>query len=434
MRRDYLGFASVLQRTYGDISYMRILGERIYDLMSPELVRVALVENAEHLIRRERGIAVFAQVFGNSVLVTEGSTWQRQRRMLMPAFTPRRVAGYAALMRSAAAVALDAAVPPGASEALVPMDTLFSHLTMDVILRTLFSHAGSTAETHAASLATQTLSECAMREMFRPLTLPDWLPLPGKAAKRQALRSLRNLVGRHIGARRGAPAAAEGEDLLSRLLALRDEETGEALSEAEVFDQCMISFQAGHETTATALLWWSRLLAEHPVVAQRIHAELDQVLAGREPVPSDLPALVHLGASLKEAMRLYPPVAAIFVRRTTQDIGLGGWTLPRGALLRITPWLLHHDARWFAEPEAFRPERFLPDAAPLQKGAWMPFGAGPRVCIGQHFALLEMTLVAAMLLQRFRLILPADAKPCEPVLNVTLRPRGGVTLRLQRLH
>lgn len=435
MRRDYLGYVSALHRHYGDISYARMLHEQTYDLHAPELVRQALVDNAEHLIRWERGIEVFEQAFGKSVLVTEGSVWQRQRRMLMPAFSPKRVAGYAQLMRQAAAVALDAAVPAAAREALVPMDALFSRLAMDVILRTLFGQAAKPGETQSAITATQTLGESAMREMFRPMTLPDWLPLPGKAAKRQALRTLRTLVGQHIQARRvaAASASATGEDLLSHLLALRDEETGEALSETEVFDQCMVSFQAGHETSATALLWWSRLVAEHPAVAQRLHAELDTVLAGREPTPDDLSALVQLGASLKEAMRLYPPVAAIMSRRTLRAIQVGNWTIPRGAMVRITPWVLQRDARWFEEPEAFRPERFLPGAPPPPRGAWMPFGAGPRVCIGQHFAMLEMTLVAAMLLQRYRLVLPQGAAPCEPVLNVTLRPWGGVELLLQRV-
>ena len=167
--------------------------------------------------------------------------------------------------------------------------------------------------------------------------------------------------------------------------------------------------------------------------ARRAHDEVDRTLQGRPPGPEDLPALAWLGASLKEAMRLYPPTAALMTRRTTQDITLGGWPIPRGSLLRITLTELHLDARAFPEPQAFRPERFLPDAPPPPRGAWMPFGAGPRVCIGQHFAMLEMTLVAAMLLQRYRLALPAEAKPCEPVLQVTLRPRGGLRLHLHRV-
>ena len=138
------------------------------------------------------------------------------------------------------------------------------------------------------------------------------------------------------------------------------------------------------------------------------------------------------GTTLKEALRLYPPIAALMTRRTTRDLTLGGWPIPRGALLYVTPWVLQRDPRWFEQPETFRPERFLPDAPPIPRGAWIPFGVGPRVCIGQHFAMLEMTLVAAMLLQRFELRLPDDAAPAEPVLNVTLRPRQGLTLWMKR--
>lgn len=440
MRRDYLGFTSGLQRQYGDVTFMRLGNERAIDLFDPELVRRLLVDHAQHLVRWERGIDVFEQVFGQSVLVTEGATWQRQRRMLQPAFAPRRVAGCAALMLAAAREALDTAVPHGQAEATVQMDALFSQLAMDVILRTLFSTRAD-ADVHAASEATQTLSATAMREMFWPMTLPDWLPLPGKAAKRRALRSLRELVGRHIRARHAAGSGAPQDDLLAMLLALRDETTGEALSEAEVFDQCMVSFQAGHETSATALLWWSRLLADHPQAAARAQAEVDAVLGSREPGPDDLPALPWLTATLKEAMRLYPPIAALMTRRATHDIELGGWLIPRGTMLRITPWVLQRDARVYERPDAFVPERFLADAAAsapsgvrtFPRGAWMPFGTGPRVCIGQHFAMLEMTLVAALLLQRYTLALPdGAAAPPKPVLNVTLRPEGGVRLRLTR--
>ena len=214
MRRDYLGFASRMQREYGDIAFMRLVNEQGYDLFSPDLVREALVDNAQHLIRWERGIEVFEQAFGQSVLVTEGSVWQRQRRMLMPAFTPRRVAGYANLMREAAAVALDAALPEAIQAGEVSMDAVFSRLAMDVILRTLFGHKATAHETQQAINATQTMSETAFREMFRPFTLPDWLPLPGKAAKRHALRTLRGLISQHI-AERKAQTGDGGEDLPS---------------------------------------------------------------------------------------------------------------------------------------------------------------------------------------------------------------------------
>lgn len=430
MRADYLGFTTGLQQRYGDLTRMRLVAEQAYDLFTPDLVREALIDNADALVRWQRGIEVFEQVFGQSVLVAEGETWQRQRRMLHAAFTPRRVAGYATLMRDAARGALDTAVAAGEREALVDMDALWTRVAMDVILRTLFTSQVA-ADARDASAAVQVLSETAMREMFWPVTLPDWLPLPGKAAKRHALRLLKGLVGRHIEARRHESGIPR-DDLLAHLLALRDEATGAALSNQEVFDQCMVSFQAGHETSATALLWWSRLMAQDPAALQRARAEVDEVLAGREPQPEDLPALPWLGATLKEAMRLYPPVAALMTRRTTREITLGGHRIPRGALLRITPWVLQRDPRTWEAPDEFRPGRFMPGAPPPPRGAWMPFGTGPRVCIGQHFATLEMTLVAAMLLQRYTLTLPPATPPAQPVLNVTLRPRGGVRLVLSR--
>lgn len=431
MRRDYLGFVAQLQRDHGDLTFMRLGRERVYDVFAPEFVRAVLVDHADGLIRWERGIEVFEQVFGQSVLVTEGETWKRQRRMLQGGFTPRRVAGYATLMVNAAAAGLDDAVEPGRREALVDMDALFTRVTMDVILRTLFSRPAPRDAGDAAA-AVQVLSQAAMREMFWPFTLPDWLPLPGKAAKRQALRMLRQLVGRHIEARRNEAGESAHDDLLGMLLGLRDEETGSVLSPSEVFDQCMVSFQAGHETTATALLWWVRLLAEHPEAARRGRLEVDEALAGRQPGAADPPALPWLTATLKEAMRLYPPVPALMSRRAIRDLPVGEYLVPRGAMIRITPWVIQRDPRLFDQPDAFRPERFLPDAPAPARGAWLPFGTGPRVCLGQHFALLEMTLIAALLLQRYEWALPAGAPAADPVLNVTLRPRGGVSLLLRR--
>ena len=422
MRRDYLAVIAA-QRPLGDLVRQRILGERGVDVFDPELLREVMVEHADALIRWQRGPEVFAELMGQSVLVTEGATWQRQRRMLMQAFTPRRVAGYAALMTEAAVAGL-ARVADGE----VAMDGLYSHLTMDVISRTLFGTpiGGDTA---AAAQAVQVLSETALAEMFWPFTLPDWLPLPGKAAKRRAQRLMHGLLGGHIAARR---ASGESKpDLLGMLMALRDESTGEALSPQEVYDQCMVSFQAGHETSATALLWWSWLMAAHPEVQARARAEVDTVPAGRTPGPDDLTALPYLGATLKEAMRLYPPVAAVMTRRLTREITLGGVRLPARTLVRVTPWLLHRDPRWWPDaPLAFKPERFLPGAAhEIPRGAYIPFGLGPRVCLGQHFAVLEMTLIAALVLQRFELA-PTRAEAPRPRMAVTLRPEAGLTLRL----
>lgn len=427
MRRDYLAVIAA-QRPLGDLVRQQILGERGVDVFDPELLRALMVDHADALVRWQRGPEVFAELMGQSVLVTEGATWQRQRRMLMQAFTPKRVAGYGALMAEAATAGLD-----GVREGEVAMDGLYSHLTMDVISRTLFSTpiGGDTA---AAADAVQVLSETALAEMFWPVTLPDWLPLPGKAAKRRAHRLIRSLLAGHIDARRASGDVKP--DLLGMLMALRDEATGEALSAQEVYDQCMVSFQAGHETSATALLWWSWLLAAHPDMQAQARAEVDSVLAGRAPGAEDLAALPCLGATLKEAMRLYPPVAAVMTRRLTREVSVGGVRLPARTLVRVTPWLLHRDPRWWPQPLAFQPGRFLPSStgqAPheIPRGAYIPFGLGPRVCLGQHFAVLEMTLIAALVLQRFELS-PVGTEAPKPRMAVTLRPDGGLRLRLRR--
>ncbi len=432
MQRDYLAFEQRMQREHGELCVMRLGYERAWNLMSPELVREALVGQHAHLIRWERGIEVFSEVLGQSVLVTEGATWQRQRRMLMPAFTPRRVAGYATLMAQAAERVLDRYVPPGQAQATVAMDDLLSEATMDVILQVLFSNPAE-GDGRRAAAANRALGEIGFQEMFMPMTLPDWLPLPGKRRKRESLRTLRSLIQRHIEARRANESPGEGvEDLLGMLLSLRDEDSGAALAPQEVFDQCMVTFQAGHDTTTSGLLWWSWLLATHPEAAQRATDEVDAVLAGATPTADDVAHLPWLQASLKEALRLYPPAPVLMSRRTTAPVKVGGWTIPKGHMLRITPWTLHRDEQLFSHAERFLPERFLDDAPPIPKGAWMPFGVGPRVCIGQHFAQLEMALLGAMLLQRYRLHVPPGAAPPKPLLHVTLKATQPIRLTLER--
>jgi len=255
----------------------------------------------------------------------------------------------------------------------------------------------------------QTLSAICFREMFWTMTL-------------------RELVSG------GAARPSEDGTLLAMLRAARDEQTGETLSEQEIHDQCMIGFQAGHETTATALLWWSALMVRHPEAMARAQAEVDDACGAGALAPERLAALPWLGATLKEATRLYPPVAVLMTRRATRAIELGGYELPARTLLRFTPWVLHRDPRWFEDPETFRPGRFEPGAPEVPRGAYLPFGVGPRVCLGQHLATLEMTLVAARLLRAFTLRLPpgtASAMPA-PRLHVTLRPAEPVTLLLRR--
>lgn len=426
MSRDYLGFIAQLHDTYGDVVYTRIGPERGYDVFAPELIRSVLVEQAEHFIRWERGTEVFAQGMGQSVLVTEGAVWQRQRRLLTPGFAPRRMAGYTTLMVAAAERALDQL--PAEPRFTLDFGHTMTQLTMDVIMRALFSSA-SAQEAEASERAVRILGHTAMREMLRPFTLPDWLPLPGKADKRWALRQIDEIVWGHLRQRQQAPG--DHDDLLAMLLAARDEQ-GDRLTDTEVRDQCATIFQAGHETSATALTWWGWAMAAHPEHAARATAEVDAVLGQRLPTLADLAALPWLEQTIKEAMRRFPPIPALMTRRALREVQIGPWTVPKGAIVRLTPWVQQHNPRWFPDPLRFDPARFAPEAPELPRGVYLPFGTGPRVCIGQHFAMAEMMLVAAMLLQRLRFTPLADATPPAAVLNVTLRPAAPLRLSLQR--
>ncbi len=426
MRANYLGFVGRLQSQHPDIAHVQVLNEHIVHVFHPEWVREVLVDQSDALIRWERATEIFSVVMGQSVLVTEGTSWQRQRRMLQPGFTPKRVTGYAALMTSAVQDALvDLAQRP--EEQSVNMDALMTTMTLDVILRALFgSHQVRDARPIAE--ANQTLSHSGIDEMFKPFSWPQWMPLPSVRKVRQAKQTLDRVIQQHIQAR-SAAQQQESEDLLTMLQQARDPEHPEqGLSAQELHDQTMVMFQAGHETTATAMTWWSGLIARHPEVAERIHAEVDAVLQGKTPTPDTLQQLPWLQASLKEAMRLYPPAAVLMTRRTIKDVKVGSWTLSKGQLIAFTPYVIQRDPRWFESPDEFKPERFLPGAPDVPRGAWMPFGTGPRVCIGQHFAMLEMGLIAAMLMQRFRLVWPEDATWPELNLGLTLRPHHPIRL------
>lgn len=429
MKADYLGFVAGLQRAHPDIAHVQVLNEHITHVFNPEWVRDILVDQTEHLIRWERATQLFSIAMGQSVLVTEGAQWQRQRRMLQPGFTPKRVAGYAELMVSAAQNALDAltAQSPGHC---VNMDELMTDMTLDVILKALFgSH--QVTNTRLISEAIQTLSHYGISEMFKPFSWPLWMPLPSVRKVRHAKQTLDRVIQQHIRAQQ-SERHLDGQDLLTMLRLARDpEQPNQGLSAQELHDQTMVMFQAGHETSATAMTWWCGLIARHLEVAQRIHTEVDSILQGHAPTPATLQQLPWLQASLKEAMRLYPPAAVLMTRRTCQAVTVGPWTVPKGHLIAFTPYVIQRDARWFDATDEFRPERFLPSAPDIPRGAWLPFGTGPRVCIGQHFAMLEMGLIAAMLLQRFSLQWPEGAAWPAGDLAVTLRPATPIRLRLQ---
>ena len=427
MRSNYLGYVQGLQHQHADIAQLQILNQRFVHVFNPDWVREILVNQSDSLIRWERATELFSYSMGQSVLVTEGSQWARQRRMLQPGFTPKRVAGYGKLMAEATCSSLDV-VRTSQKTSLADMDALMTNITLDVIMGVLFGHHFA-QDTRPVAQAIQTLSQFAVDQLFKPIPWPIWMPLPSILRVRRAIQTLHELIDHHIQSS-SKPNRGNDQSLLTMLKLARDPDHPEqGLGAQELHDQIMVTFQAGHETSATALTWWCGLIAKHPEVAARIRNEVATVLQGQDPTSESLTKLPWLQASLKEALRLYPPASTLFSRRACQDIKAGPWKISKGSLIAFTPYVIQRDPRWFEAPEEFRPERFM-DPADTPRGAWIPFGVGPRVCIGQHFAMLEMGIIAAMLMQRFRLDWPEGAVWPKAKLGVTLRPATPMLLNI----
>lgn len=438
-RHDPLGTAARLQREYGDIVRGRILFRDFVWVFDPAIARQVLLDKAGDFVKDARQLAVFQDIQGRNVLTVDGPDWARQRRILMPAFSARRMAGYVALMAVATDDVFREVLPSQAGDGVeIDAEVFGTRLTLDVISRALFSETVSAEASRRASQAIAVATRQGQRELFWPWTPPDWMPYPGRGAKLAAARLLDAWVAERIDARTHALRREGGDgDMLDALLAARDDADGAGgLTRSEVHDNCLAIFLAGHETSAKALAWWMGLMAHHPRVVAEVRREVDALPAA---VFDDAAALgralagAHwLSASLQEALRLYPPIIATFMRTARQDVSLGVHRIPRGTSVSVMTVTLQRDARWFTEPDVFRPERFLPGAPDVPRGAFLPFGAGGHVCIGQHFAMVELALVAAVFLRRFDVApLPGDALP-EPRVDIVLKPSRPLRLRVVR--
>lgn len=422
MAGDLPGALAAWRKSHGDVMHLRIWPEHTVVVTDPRLARELLVAHHDALIRWERGIRVFSQVHGHSVLTAEGEAWRRRRHALVPGFSPKAVQRLSPTIVDTAAQTF-AQWPQ--NHAYWPIERELTTLTMDVILRLAFSDPLG-EDVRAVEQAVRVTSAAANAEFYSLFSGPDWLPW--KREKRRALWTLKELIERHIQSRLKRPREAWPEDLLTRLLQSREDASEQALQ--DVRDECMTTFLAGHETTAASLVWWAWCMASNPEAQSAARKEVRRVLRGRPPAVEACQEAAYLTQTIKEALRLYPVAPLLMSRRAECAIKLGDWTFPARTLFMIPVHALHHDPRWFPDPEAFRPERFAQDAAEVPRGAYIPFGVGPRVCLGQHLAMAEMTVIAAQLLRRFTLAVPVGMAPPRPVLNVTLRPEQPLHLAI----
>jgi len=419
--RDPLRFLSECVHQYGDLAAFRIGAWPALLVNNPDDIEYVLVKNHRGFTKNRHFWRYVRAIFGSGLLTAQGDDWQRQRRLNAPAFSGQRLTSYGQIMVRHAEAMLTGWKP---GERLDVHSEIMA-LTLEIAAETLF---GTSVKRDIADIEQSTdvlMAEISAR-LRRPLFIPDAIPIPGNLRYRRALRRIDELVARIIAERRRS--GADRGDLLSMLLLARYE-NGETMNERQIRDEVVTMLLAGHETTALALSWTCYLLSRHPTIERRLAAELQELLGTRLPTVDDLPRLQLCAHAINEAMRLYPPAWAIG-REAVHACEIGGYLVPAGVTIFIAPWVLHRDSRYFDDPNEFCPDRWTGAfTKQLPRFAFMPFGGGPRVCIGNRFAMMEAVLILAMIVQRF--VLEAQRERPEPFPSITLRPKGGVWLRPQ---
>jgi cytochrome P450 len=423
-RPDRVNMLLNATRTYGDIVRLQMLpGFNVYLLNNPEYIHYVLVEHAEKFHKGPSLKRNTKDFIGEGLLTSEDGFHARQRRLVQPAFHHARIASYAETMVSYTERMLDNWTSGETRDIAEDM----MGLTLHIVAKTLFD-ADVTQDTEKIGEAITAGIEFVNKRVGAPARLPDWLPTEANKKNREMATFMNNTIMRFIDDRR-----ASGEDkgdLLSMLLLATDEGDGGQMTNQQAKDEAMTLFIAGHETTSNALSWTWYLLSQNPDVEARVHEELDRVLAGRAPIAADLRQLPYTEMVIKEAMRLHPP-AWIMSRQAMEDVNIGGYDVAKGSLILISPYVMHRDLRYFEEPERFLPERWANDFEKrIPRYAYFPFGGGPRVCIGQGFAMMETQLILATIAQRYYLSLAPDQQvEMQPM--ITLRPRNGLRMTVK---
>ncbi len=428
MQRDPLTFFESLARDYGDIAYVQVGPRHIYMLNHPDFVQDVLVTH-DRKFRKSQALQRARSVLGDGLLTSEGDYHLHQRRLIQPLFHRRQIATYAESMVKHTAQLSDPAAPHHWQDgATVDIHREMMKLTLAIVGETLFNQS-LTDEASAVGAAMDVFSG-SFRRLMSPIgPLLDRLPIPETRRLRQSQAALNQIVANLIAQRR---EQEDGNDLLSLLLtAHQTDDDDTPMTDSQVRDEVLTLMLAGHETTANALTfaWW--LLAQHPDGAAKLAAEVDQVLQGRLPTATDLEGLRYTRMVFTEALRLYPP-AWIMGRQAVEAHEIGGYVIPAGATVMVSPWAMHHDARYYPEPLRFYPDRWAPAAqAARPKFSFFPFGAGSRVCIGEHFAWMEGILILATLAQQWQ-VQPVTMEAPALRAGITLRPRDEVALIVSR--
>lgn len=416
---DRISYMQQMVNQFGNVVRLKMLWINMLLVNDPELVRELLVKHAKHVHRDPYSAQVFRRILGDGVLVAEGKTWQRKRKLVQPAFHALRIRDYTDVM----AAYTRAVVAQWRSGEERLLDEEMTQITLRIIAKTMYN-VDLAEQTAMIGRNMQVVTEIGEQQLGEPFLLPKWVPTPRNRRQNRALDSTRDLL-RGIIRERQASGRDEG-DLLSMLIQSKDE-NGDALSEEELLDESMTLFLAGHETTATTMMWTWYLLGQHSEVVAKLQAEVDSVV-GDKPVTFESLADMPYGEwVIKESMRLYP--AAWSVGRLAQeDFQLGDYPVKKGTIILASQYLLQRSAENFPNPDQFIPERWADDQPQPHRYAYIPFSAGPRVCLGNMFAMLEARVMLATMIQHVDLELLS--KDVEMDLKITLRPKDPLRVRV----
>jgi cytochrome P450 len=421
--RDPLAFFSNLARTYGDIVSYRMGGEQMFFVNDPQHVKDILVTHNKSFMKG-RGLQRAKRILGEGLLTSEGAIHLRQRRLMQPAFHRDRIAAYGTAMVAHAERMRSAWVDGRTLDIAGEMN----RLTLSIVGKTLFDADVESQATEVGEALTGVMGTFWM--MMLPFAdVIDRLPVPKLRRARLARVRLDAIIYRMIADRRAS--GRDHGDLLSMLLAAQDEDDGGVMTDQQVRDEAMTIFLAGHETTANALTWLWYLLSGAPDVEAKLHEEVDRVLQGRLPALADVPSLPYLERVVTESMRLYPP-AWIIGRRALTDYRVGAYVVPARSIIIMSPYVTQRDPRYYADAERFVPDRWTPEfRAGLPKFAYFPFGGGPRQCIGESFAWMELILLVATIAQQWQLRL-VPGHPVVPQPLLTLRTKHGMRMTVEK--
>lgn len=428
VKKDIIGFVEKNRGIYGEIFRADVLSHSLCFTTNPDHVKYILQENNRNYIK-SFGYEILKVFLGNGLLTSEGDFWRKQRRLAQPAFHREKLAAITAQMAASTEKLVQKWKNKYKENEVINIADEMNEVTLDIVAEALF---GVNVLGHLEEIrdAISVSNHFAMNRIKRAVRVPLWVPIPENISFNSASKKLDKIIYGIIESRR--KEIDKHHDLLSMLMAAKDEETGETMSDLQLRDEVMTIFIAGHETTAIALSWLWYLLSQNPEAEEKLKAELKTVLNGKTPSFEDLPKLKYTKQVVEETLRLYPP-AWIVGRRPIENNEIDGFLLPKGINVLMVTYLIHRHPYYWESPDKFDPERFSPErAASIHKYSYFPFGGGPRLCIGNNFAMMEAQLVVATILQHFHFTLAQKSAPqLEPL--ITLRPLGGIKMKIEKV-